>query len=368
MASKTINTRPVLQQVKSDVNASKELMEKLKNPVSGPFRSKMLPELSGKLENVALNTPLRFSAEALRPNSKSSSRFGHLSHNSFFSRHNPHPHRVTHIEGLNGIPICIVNDEWSTPNSLLPHPMMKSQFPTSVLGVPSVQMPIGDPYGNLDPQLRAGSGLLSEAWREELRDLAAKVCTSGESQKKQEDEEPKRTTQYSAETGRLIPASSRSLTRHATRQAQRNNTKNKGKNTAFNFQDQELMVLELLCQILQTDSLSAIQQWLLSAEQRDKEIVMGMIQTATTNAQLQNQGFSRVMEERLQSQMSQGATAPGSRDKHQGKSSLSSKSNQKQKQRPLAEDEKPERIGTAEVLQIDSSNSEKEKLPTAASN
>ncbi|KAJ1143554.1 hypothetical protein NDU88_009862, partial [Pleurodeles waltl] len=336
MAAETINTRPVLQQVKSDVNASKELLEKLKNPVSGPFKSKTLPELSGKFENVALNTPLRFSAEALRPNS-SSSRFGHLSQNSFFSRHNPHPHRVTHIEGLNGIPICIVNDEWSTPNSQLPHPMMKSQFPTSMLGVPSVQMPVGDPYGNLNPQLRAGSSLLSEAWREELRELAAKVCTSGESQKKQEAEEHKRTTQYSAETGRLIPASSRAL----TRQAQRNNTKNKGKNTAFSFQDQELMVLELLCQILQTDSLSAIQQWLLSAGQRDKELVMGMIQTATANMQLEHQGVGRTIEERLQSQMSQGATAPGSGNKHQGKNRLSSKSSQKQKQRPLAEDEKP---------------------------
>ncbi|XP_069466846.1 protein TBATA isoform X2 [Ambystoma mexicanum] len=361
MATETMNPRPVLQQLKSDVASTKELMQKLKNPVSGPFKSKAVPDVSGKLENVALNTPLWFSAEALRPNSRSSSRFGHLSHNSFFSRHNPHPHRVTHIEGLNGIPICIVNDEWSNSSTQLPHPMMKSQFPTSVLGVPSMQMPLGDPYGNLAPQLGSASGFLSEAWREELRELAARVCTSGpgESEKKQDAEEPRRSTQYSAETGRLIPPSSRALTRHGSRQANRNNTKNKGKNTALNFQDQELMVLELLCQILQTDSLSAIQHWLLSAAQRDKELVMGMIQTATANMQLEDRSLGRTMEERLQSQMSQGAPGPASRDKTYGMNNIN-RSTKKQKQRPLAEDEKPERIGTAEVLQINPSSNEKE--------
>ncbi|GAA6083075.1 protein TBATA [Tachysurus ichikawai] len=36
---------------------------------------------------------------SLRVSTSSSARFGALSHHSFFSRHNPHPHRVRHISG-----------------------------------------------------------------------------------------------------------------------------------------------------------------------------------------------------------------------------------------------------------------------------
>lgn len=39
--------------------------------------------------------------------SNSGYRFGQLSHNSFFARHNPHPGRVRHIKG-----------EWTTPSFL----------------------------------------------------------------------------------------------------------------------------------------------------------------------------------------------------------------------------------------------------------
>ncbi|KAK1881375.1 Protein TBATA [Dissostichus eleginoides] len=46
------------------------------------------------------------------------------------------------------------------------------------------------------------------------------------------------------------------------------------------------MVFELLCQILQTDSLSTVQQWLLLAGQREKDLVMGMIRQALDGVDL----------------------------------------------------------------------------------
>ncbi|MEE6488544.1 hypothetical protein FKM82_015259 [Ascaphus truei] len=342
--------------------SSKEQMEQLQNPISGPFKSKEAVTLTDKLEKVAQNTPLRFSAQMLSPPIKNNSCFGSLSHHSFFSRHNPHPHRVTHIQGLNGIPICIVNDEWSVTSPLSPHPMIKSQFPTNLLGVPcSIQMPIGDPYGNVVPYL--GFGSVSDAWRGELRELATKVCNSPDKElQKKEAEEPRRSTQYSAETGRIIPPSSRAMTRQASRKANRN-SKNKGKISTTHFQDQELLVLELLCQILQTDSLSAIQQWLLSAGQREKDLVMGMIQTATTNISLESQTVGRHLGERLHSQAGLGLL---SRDENLWRSNLNSSSSNKPKQDPIPEEEKPERIGTAEVLQIHSSDNENETKPCSA--
>ena len=40
-----------------------------------------------------------------KPPSRSSSRFGKLSFNSFFARHNPHPGRVRHLKGSDSVDI-----------------------------------------------------------------------------------------------------------------------------------------------------------------------------------------------------------------------------------------------------------------------
>lgn len=58
--------------------------------------------------------------------------------------------------GLNGVPVCVVNDEWSEQTIFPPHPMIKSQPRTSVWGVPAIQMPIGDPQPIPIPRLSVG--------------------------------------------------------------------------------------------------------------------------------------------------------------------------------------------------------------------
>lgn len=45
------------------------------------------------------SNPLQFTPEPGNRLISGSARFGALSHHSFFSRHNPHPHRVRHIQG-----------------------------------------------------------------------------------------------------------------------------------------------------------------------------------------------------------------------------------------------------------------------------
>ncbi|XP_075999675.1 protein TBATA [Genypterus blacodes] len=190
---------------------------------------------------------------------RSSPRFGNLSHHSFFSRHNPHPNRVRHIQGLNGRPVCMVKDDWSVTTSLFPHPLLKSNI--------SAQEVIFFSYA---------SAVLSEAWRDELKELAAKISLSSQATNEKKDERPedecvRRKTQYSAQTGRLIPPPTKSHHRRSLSQ---------GLMYPQPFYDQELMVFELLCQILQTDSLSLVQQWLLFAGQREKDLVMGMIKQA----------------------------------------------------------------------------------------
>uniref|UniRef100_A0A3B5JYK6 Thymus, brain and testes associated n=1 Tax=Takifugu rubripes TaxID=31033 RepID=A0A3B5JYK6_TAKRU len=196
---------------------------------------------------------LQFTPEPSNRQSSSSARFGALSHHSFFSRHNPHPHRVRHIQGLNGRLICMVRDDWNVTTSLFPHPLLKSHILRE-----TTRQPFSFP---LAPTL-CGLAAFSEAWRDALKELAAKVHLSAQEQKDKKEPEGlfgRRKTQYSAQTGRLIPPSSKSSQRVSRSQQHI---------YPQPLHDQELMVLELLCQILQTDSLTTVQQWLLLAGQR----------------------------------------------------------------------------------------------------
>ncbi|XP_073683805.1 protein TBATA-like [Garra rufa] len=274
-----------------------------------------------------------------RTSTRGSLRFGSLSHHSFFSRHNPHPHRVRHMQGLNGKPVCTVNDDWYGFTPLCPHPLIKSQVSfggsrSSAFLTPEIASDRSGPR----------AALLSESWREELKDLATKVSLSAAAETQQDkrekltDEEvPRRKTQYSAQSGRIIPASSwggkkRSRTSH--KRAQRWQTQT--------LEGVELKVLELLCQILQTDSLSMVQQWLLLASDREKELVQGLLQQAMVDSCS------------LTQQTSGSELLPlTSEDLPDHVFLNSSVSRRKSKSNPEETlQDKPERIGEAEVLTL----------------
>ncbi|KAK5906065.1 hypothetical protein CgunFtcFv8_001961 [Champsocephalus gunnari] len=234
-----------------------------------------------------------FTPEFSKMLTKSSPHFGALSHHSFFSRHNPHPHRVRHIQGLN----------------VSSNKIKSAQF--------------------------------SEAWRDELKDLAAKVSLSSKAgkDKKPEEEFVRRKTQYSAETGRIVPPSTNSYQRRTHSQRMM---------YPQPLHDQELMVFELLCQILQTDSLSSVQQWLLLAGQREKDLVMGMIRQALDGVDLS--AHPQRSFQQLQafhpgaSPVVYGPSCDQSWRKPQRTSSY--------RRNQTFSVEKPERIGEAEVLEV----------------
>nr|XP_023448088.2 protein TBATA isoform X2 [Dasypus novemcinctus] len=284
-----------------------------------------------------------------KPQTPGTYRFGRLSHHSFFSRHHPHPQRVTHIQDLTGKPVCVVRDEFSLAplpeTSLLSHCLM---------GMPTISVPIGDPQSNRDPRLS------SEAWRRELKDLAARVAIftkENEMKSKELKEDPPREqgAKYSTETGRLIPASTRAVARRSSRQGQRNQPASRGGGVqAFILQDQDLLILELLSQILQTDSLSAIQFWLLSAPPKEKDLALGLLQTAV--AQLLPQPLISIPTEQLLCQLQEVQEPP------QGTQQLQhSQSPKKTKTPPIPKSEKPEYIGKAQVLRMHSSQNSEEK-------
>uniref|UniRef100_A0A8D2J696 Uncharacterized protein n=1 Tax=Varanus komodoensis TaxID=61221 RepID=A0A8D2J696_VARKO len=215
-------------------------MEKLKSHAASPSKGNDITALAGKLKRVALNMPVWFSTQARRPHSKSTARFGSLSHHAFFSRHNPHPHRVTHIQGLNGAPVCTVKDEWSVQTSPPPHPMRKSQFQTAALGMLAIQIPIGDPQPIPVPTLTIG--LCTMYMFSSIISGVKKGLSTFLSQWTHLEFEKFLETQYSEETGRLIPLSSRATTRHSSHCLRKNNARNKGKDAILSFQGQELIV------------------------------------------------------------------------------------------------------------------------------
>ncbi|KAG5262765.1 hypothetical protein AALO_G00278650 [Alosa alosa] len=302
-----------------------------------------------KAEDLSDQNPLQTCRDICKTDGRSSARFGALSHHSFFSRHNPHPQRVTHISGLNGNPVCMVNDDWYVNSPLCPHPLIAGRVKTSHRG----PLPMHH-FGFHLQQLgsKAGAALLSDAWKEELKDITAKVSMSTQAQDRREQQRADRTasgrkTQYSAQTGRILPPPTRSMGRYSTTTSLHRRTSTCAPAPMQPFQDQELMVLELLCQILQTDSLHLLQQWLLFARQQEKDLVMGLLQQAMADASFPSRPY-------IPGQS--GASVPRSSLPPQRPPSLSRQPTQRRRARlcktlELAEDT-PERIGEAEVLQI----------------
>ncbi|XP_040588378.1 protein TBATA isoform X2 [Mesocricetus auratus] len=429
--------------------------------------------------------------KAFKPQTPSAYRFGRLSHHSFFSRHHPQPHHVTHIQDLIGKPVCMVRDEFSLA------PLTKSALLSGCLmGIPTISVPVGDPQSIRNPQLS------SEAWKKNLKDLASRVANFAKETEaraneagpaaeqrsepgkkaflKEEPPQREQGAKYSAETGRLIPASSYALSRRS-RQGQRGHPSGSdGGAQASIPQDQDLLggltapgvrfsglvgrgpraglteihlprraptpdfhsysrhlqhglgspqstsrkqlddilplldwrrkgeplaeeaarsqesrllhwmepltrhlaeaahsgqqtaysesptswqtspdswrswILELLCQILQTDSLNAIQFWLLYAPPKEKDLALGLLQTAV--ARLMPQPLPSLPAEKLLNQVQELQEPP-----QETQQATYSPSLKKTKTPPLSKTDKPESMGKAQVLRVHPSKDSEEK-------
>ncbi|MGH0152595.1 UNVERIFIED_CONTAM: hypothetical protein FKN15_022766 [Acipenser sinensis] len=356
------------------LNASvKKRMKQLEDPVSSTFNHKDILKSMTKAGAVSFNNPLRFTDDAVRPPSKGSPRFGALSHHSFFSRHNPHPQRVTHIQGLNGNPVCMVNDDWYASTPLCPHPLIRSQFPMTVLGAPGLELPFGELYGS-GTQIQ-GTGLLSETWREALKDLAAKVCLAGPFEK----EERKVCCRRPGERRLKI------LQLKSVWQALLKKRKGKFWNCSVKFSklilylkfsngycqqgnvnvmgvngEKPLIVSRQVFNITHCGSDDGAVTSGQSAGPKtnqgrtaEKDMVMGMIQTAVANRPFDHQQIGE-NPERFITQMSplaRSSSCPLTTGHNMNKNLLN-RFYHEQKPKPIKEEEMPERIGTAEVLQI----------------
>ncbi|XP_052020084.1 protein TBATA isoform X1 [Apodemus sylvaticus] len=347
------------------------------------------PMVPGIVDFELIHEELKTSKPQTPQPTPSAYRFGRLSHHSFFARHHPQPQRVTHIQVIEredletslplttsfhppeapgvqptdltpsadiaGKSVCMVRDEFSLAA------LSQSTFLSRCLmGMPTISVPIGDPQANRNPQLST-----SDIWKKNLKDLASQVTVftkEMEAKTDEQKEEPplrdppprEQGAKYSAETGRLIPASSQALTRR-NRQGQRGHPSGKdGGVQASILQDKELLILELLCQILQTDSLRAIQFWLLYAPPKEKDLVLGLLQTAV--AQLMPQPLPSIPAEKLWNHLQELQEPP-----QETQQATYSPSLKKTKTPPLSKTDKPEYIGKAQVLLVHPNEDPEEK-------
>ncbi|TWW81939.1 Protein TBATA [Takifugu flavidus] len=238
---------------------------------------------------------LQFTPELSNRQSSSSARFGALSHHSFFSRHNPHPHRVRHIQvrGERGEERRGERGEERRGEEREEEERRGEERGErrEERREREEERRGGERRREEERERREGerrgeefSGALPASffpgfqspecvWRGTHLNSTTSCTSSGSFPTTQRTldvpmarvtDQPEglfgcRKTQYSAQTGRLIPPSSKSSQRVSRSQQHI---------YPQPLHDQELMVLELLCQILQTDSLTTVQQWLLLAGQR----------------------------------------------------------------------------------------------------
>ncbi|XP_046550034.1 protein TBATA-like [Haliotis rubra] len=234
-----------------------------------------------------------------RPATHSGYRFGQMSHNSFFTRHNPHPNRVRHLKGLLDIPICSVNDDgyFASPRYSLQFPpnsyninklsnSVRGRIPVNAINVNSQLYPINTITGlqyftglNSFPFRekaipKVGMVPTTEAWRDELKEFTEQLNVPEE--RKRDPEE--------AENHPILRGDRASHPTPLTHDVP--GGVKEGQAAVFPTMqhiaaepDMENVVLTMLCQILQTEDVNAVQSWLVSAGDREKTMVMDMIRT-----------------------------------------------------------------------------------------
>ncbi|XP_053114142.1 uncharacterized protein C4orf17 homolog isoform X2 [Hemicordylus capensis] len=173
-------------------------------------------------------------------------------------RHSPHPKTVCHIKGLNDTPVCVVKDRGYTAGNL----RIPAQDQDLCLGHTGAPVDFSLP-NNILPSLvhPPTRGKVTQSMRDEITELTRRAGNSPLLTRK---DDPLR--KYLEDR----PHCSTAQELHSSLQG----THYKpafvdNLNYSPNYLDQEIKILAKLCDILQTDSLAEIQQWLTKASEKD---------------------------------------------------------------------------------------------------
>ncbi|XP_025045760.2 uncharacterized protein C4orf17 homolog [Pelodiscus sinensis] len=236
-----------------------------------------------------------FKCKEITQRSPSDSPFGRTGGTYFLSRHIPHPRTVCHIQGLNNAPVCVVRDAgtFSRPHQAASKILTPQREHDQHHELSGQSMDISSPRSsmlNLQAYPHIGKGLSrpgSQPGREEMAEFSKRTRDFLALLRKEESLKKAQARSLTAAGQEIQPSS---LTRPSSparfmhyRPEVRENV-----NYAPNYLDQEIKVLEKLRDILQTDSLAEIQEWLSRASIKEKEFVSNLIRSEMTSRDLLN--------------------------------------------------------------------------------
>ncbi|KAG6933608.1 chromosome 4 orf 17 [Chelydra serpentina] len=236
-----------------------------------------------------------FNHKVITQRSASDSPFGRGSGTYFLSRHIPHPRTVCHIQGLNNAPVCVVRDaeSLSRPHQAASKILIPQREYDQQHGLTGQAMGTPSPSSTTlslqaYPHIGKGSSRPgSQPGREELAEFSKRARESLALLRKEDPLKKQPTRPLTAVCHEIHPSS---LTRPSSpaRFTHYKPEVRENINYAPNYLDQEIKVLEKLRDILQTDSLAEIQEWLARASIREKEFISNLIRSEMTSRDLLN--------------------------------------------------------------------------------
>ncbi|XP_075399657.1 uncharacterized protein C4orf17 homolog [Tenrec ecaudatus] len=185
----------------------------------------------------------------------------------FLVRHTPHPRRVCHIKGLNNIPICTVNDDENPSRIFYGVGQLEEEAPFARCSY--------SPGGAADCPVRGVSPaphsvkVPPRPHSEPFKRIKECFKTSNENPLVIKKEEVK---------ARNSPSPPKVCSRAGSRFSEAMSNKTESNTVCIpNYLDQEIKILAKLCEILRTDSLAEVLQWLLHASSKEKEWVSALV-------------------------------------------------------------------------------------------
>ncbi|KAH0505944.1 hypothetical protein LTLLF_175530 [Microtus ochrogaster] len=199
----------------------------------------------------------------------------------FLVRHTPHPRRVCHIKGLNNIPICTVNDD-DIPLRMLWNPgqvshLERNEMPLAKSVNPPSTAILESPAGGLAPVRNKG-----------LIRPQSEPCKITNECFKTSIDNPLVIKKDEFKAKKPLPAPRMCSAAGSLSSAVMNTKMDGNENTVSipNYLDQEIKILSKLCDILHTDSLAEVLQWLLHASSKEKEWVSALVHSELSEINL----------------------------------------------------------------------------------
>ncbi|XP_054846391.1 uncharacterized protein C4orf17 homolog [Eublepharis macularius] len=203
---------------------------------------------------------------------------------SFLCRHNPHPRPVSHVKGLNNVPVCVVRDSGNSSGHFIMPEIEQRQ------SLVCTRTAVGCPFSetttpslpSLTSRKKSFPKPISHAMKEDIAQLPKRTGNTLILNRKGD---PLR--KHIPEKSQTMPAPDvRALSPALALRYRPEIIENM--NYSSTYLDNEIKILGKLRDILQIDSIAVIQDWVSKASLKEKEFISNFIRSDITTRDLLN--------------------------------------------------------------------------------